>query len=454
MEDIPERISGDPQGWLLGVLGSLTVVIAVFFTMIMMWTLRMSDGQWWRPGPEISLGSEVREVRGLFTQLATLGASLILLAEILGLRSRLSDPLRYHRSGRATTLRNIALVSMGGALIMLPAWNLLGAVPLGAIVGAEFAVRSSRGNSSQGNSSGGNSSMSSGGRSDPVPHRIRGRLQVMAPIIFLLTLAIARVDLPLSTSQWLSVVGIEVTLMAACVTVTALVVWIGLCRLGGRMSEELLRFVAGLRQAEFRHRAQWVHDHLLTEIRMLILSLESRPLVTDEVLKQLRDIDHRLRMAHLDELIEVGRIRISSLVQPQIRRCLDHGVVLRSVPDFRQVDVAVDPEAGRLISRVLSGLFSNALNAGAQEIGLEVCVDSAGVEIRVTDDAGGFDLAAVPPGRGLSHLIEDLGAHSVTREEWPGGSVMKVVVPHRLVMTDAADGAVPASERGSRWSCG
>jgi hypothetical protein len=444
MEDIPERISGDPQGWLLGVLGSLTVVLAVFFTMIMMWTLRMSDGQWWRPGPELLLGSEVREVRGLFTQLATLGAGLILLAEILGLRSRLLDPLRYHRSGRGTMLRNFALVSMGGALIMLPAWNLLGAVPLGAIVGAEFAVRGSRGNHS----------MSSGLASDPVPHRTRGRLQVIAPVIFLLTLAIARVDLPLSTTQWLSVVGIEVTLMAACVTVTALVVWIGLCRLGGRMSEELLRFVAGLRQAEFRHRAQWVHDHLLTELRMLILSLESRPLVRNEVLKQLRDTDHRLRMAHLDELIEVGRIRISSLVQPQIRRCLDHGVVLRSVPDFQQIDVAVDPEAGRLISRVLSGLFSNALNAGAQEIELEVFVDSAEVHIRVTDDAGGFDLGAVPPGRGLAHLIEDLGAQSVTREESPGGSVMKVVVPRHLVMTGAADGALPTSVRGSRWSCG
>ena len=443
MEELPEGISGDPQGWLLGLLGSLTVVLAVFFTMIMMWTLRTSSVQWWRPNPGQSLGSELLKVRGLFTQLAALGTGLMLLAEILGLRARLLNPLQNLHFGRGIALRNIALVLMGGALVMLPAWNLLGAIPLGAIIGTELAVRRPRPQSVLLPDYAPNSAVT----------RTRRCLQVLAPIAFLLALAVARVDTPGSQSNWLSVVLIEVALMAACVVITAVLIRIGLGRLAARLAAELMGLVAGLRQSELRHRAQWVHDHLLSEIRLLILRLESRPPLADGVLEQLRETDHRLRMAHLDELIEAGPIRISSLIQPQIRRCLDHGITLTAVPHFGEVDAAVGADTGRLISRVLSGLFSNAMNAGAQRIGLHVLVDSVGVEIRVTDDAGGFDLRDVPVGRGLNHLIADLGSHSVTREESPGGSIMKVAIPHRLLVAGVVDSSVSTSGWGNKWLC-
>jgi hypothetical protein len=444
MEDIPERISGDPQRWLLGLLGSLTVVLAVLFTMIIMWTLRTSGGQWWRAGPGKPLGLEILEARGLFTQLAILGAGLMMLAEIVGLRTRLLDPLQRHRSGRGIVLRNIALVSMGGALVMLPAWNLLGAIPLGAIIGAEVAMRRPWHRSPRRAAASPGASMT----------RLRLGLQVIGPVVFLLALAVSRVESPESNTKWMSVVVIEVALMMTCVAITAWLVWAGLGQLGGRMAEELVGFVAGLRQAEFRHRAQWVHDHLLSEIRLLILGLESRPLAGQDVLEQLRDTDHRLRMAHLAEMIEAGPIRISSLIQPQIRRCLDHGVTLSSIPDFGHVDVAVSADTGRLISRVLSGLFSNAMNAGAARIGLEVQVNSAGVEIRVSDDAGGFDLGAVPIGRGLDQLIEDLGRQGVSREESPGGSIMRVMVPLSAVLAVTPSGGEFVADRGSRWRCG
>jgi hypothetical protein len=271
---------------------------------------------------------------------------------------------------------------------------------------------------------------------------------------FLFALAVSRVNSPESKNQWLSVVLVEVALMASCVAITAWLVRVGLGQFGRRMAEELMGFVTGLRQAESRHRAQWLHDHLLAEMRLLILRLESRPRINADVLEQLRTTDHRLRMAQLAEQIEAGPIRISTLIQPQIRWCLDHGVAVSSVPDFAQVDVAVGPDTGRLISRVLSGLFSNAMNAGAQTIGLEVQVESASVEIRVTDDAGGFDLDAVPAGRGLGQLIEDLGPRGVSREEVPGGSIMKVEVPyHLMVAGNSSGGPASGAHRGSRWRC-
>jgi hypothetical protein len=128
-------------------------------------------------------------------------------------------------------------------------------------------------------------------------------------------------------------------------------------------------------------------------------------------------------------------------------------VTVSPIPQFDQVDVMVDTDTGRLINRVLSTLFSNAMNAGAQEIGLDVRVEPAGVEIRLSDDAGGFDLHTVPAGRGLEDLISILGRTGVSREPVPGGSLMKVVVPHRLILEVPRPGLVPVAVFGlRRWS--
>jgi hypothetical protein len=443
MGDISEPNSGDPHGWLLGLLGALTVVLAVLFTMIMMWTLRSSGGQWWRRDYGQALSLDVVRGRGVYTQLATVGAGILLFAEVIGLRARLVDPQHHQRTERGAVLRSLSLVAMGGALIMLPAWNLLGAIPIGAIIGAEMVTR--RSPQAQ--------LLRSHTLSVRIRHRLTAWVAAIAPVGFLLALAISRVHSDQVVPQWQWVVGVEVALMVVCVAVTASLVRSGLNRLGGRLTDELLGFVRGLREAESRHRAQWVHDHLLSEIRLLILRLEARGHSDPDVLNHLREADHRLRMAHLAELIEAGPVRISALVQPHIRRCVDLGVEVSEVPHFGQVDFDVDSDTGRLIGRVLSGLFSNAMNAGAQRIGLEVYANTAGVEIRVSDDAGGFDLMSVPAGRGLHQLIDEIGATGVMREDIPGGSLMRVLVPHRVkvMAVVGGGGSVPYRVIGRRF---
>jgi signal transduction histidine kinase len=168
-------------------------------------------------------------------------------------------------------------------------------------------------------------------------------------------------------------------------------------------------------------------------LSLVILRLQALPEANAEAIDFLREVDHRLRIAQLDDLIDSGPTRIASLVQPHVRRSLDLGVVVNPLPGFEQVDVAVDSETGRLISRVLAVLFSNAMNAGASKIGLDVIVGPLEVEIRVTDDAGGFDLGNLQPGRGLEELMVDLGRDGVVREAILGGSVMRVTVPRSIL---------------------
>ena len=430
------------ERWLLGVLGSLTVVTAVLFTMIMVWTVHV-DGS---GGPRALGDLGGQHTMWPWALVATIGAAMLLIAELMCLRHRLISPQHPHVIAGSPTLRSIAIFTVVTAmLLLLPSWNLLGVVPLGAVVGAELTIRR-------------------GCRIDSMPPRARRtervlRVGFVSAMLLLPALGITitgavRSGAPV-VADGLSGPGITITMLAMVVIAGAAAAAVhgGLCHLGHKMAQEATGYLVGVRRSHLQQRAQWVHDQLLSEVSFMIMELESRPQTDEWALGRLRDLDHRLRVEQIGDLIESGPTRIASLIQLHIRRSVHLGVTVSPIPQFDQVDVMVDTDTGRLINRVLSTLFSNAMNAGAQEIGLDVRVEPAGVEIRVSDDAGGVDLHTVPAGRGLEDLISILGSTGVSREPVPGGSLMKVVVPHRLILEVIEPELVPVAGFGlRRWS--
>jgi signal transduction histidine kinase len=428
------------QRWLLGVLGSLTTTIVMLFTMIMMWTLAVGtdtpDGwRWWGPLP----------------LMASVSVGLLVTAELLCLRHRLVTPQHPYVLTGSPRLRTVAVVAVAAAVLLLHSWNPLGAVPLGAVAGAELAIRRA-----------GRIDMVSTDQG-PVQRRLRvGRSSVVLVVTALVVSLVVSILVPAimvllgerEIGPGTTSGGVVNTALTAKVFVTlllaggtALAVLHGLCRLGHKLAEEVAGYLRGVRQSHLRYRAQWMHDQLLSEISFMMLEFQSRPTTDEWAVGRLRDLDHRLRVQQIGDLIESGPTRIASLVQVHIRRSMNLGVAVSSVPEFQHVDVMVDSDTGRLINRVLSTLFSNAMNAGAQEIGLDVRVHAAGVEIRVSDDAGGFDLHRIPVGRGLEELISELGRDGVSRQALPGGSLMTVIVPHRLMC--GVGGPEPAPEMRS-----
>jgi signal transduction histidine kinase len=347
-----------------------------------------------------------------------IATGVALSAELIGLRRRLVFPMNPSLRVVRPHLRSVALGVVAVAqVLLLPTWNLLGVLPVGAIIGAGMAARDSQ--------------PTTGSVAKKLP---MNPLRRSAVILVVLT----GVGSVRSGGNWmdpgaLSDSAIEFLAIAVVGSLAAWVVHLGLTDLGKRMSQEVSGYVRRLHQHDRRNRAQWVHDHLLSELSFVILRLQALPDTNQEAIRILRDVDHRLRIAQLDDLIESGPTRIASLVQPHVRRSLDLGVVVNPLPGYEQVDVAVDSDTGRLISRVLAVLFSNAMNAGAHTIGLDVIVGPLEVEIRVTDDAGGFDLGDLQPGRGLEELMTDLGRDGVARETVLGGSVMRVTVPRPML---------------------
>lgn len=192
------------------------------------------------------------------------------------------------------------------------------------------------------------------------------------------------------------------------------------------------------RGSDARRRAEWIHDHLLSELSHTILTLKARPNVDHEAVAHLHDVDHRLRMVQLDELMSEGPTRVASILQPHLRWAENHGLRIVRTPSSEDVNARVAPGTGRMLSRVLSVLVSNAANAGAGSVGLEVTVQSHEVTVALHDDAGGFDLAAVPAGRALEELRTDLGDERISQELRNGGSVVTVRVPRDLLLGRSA----------------
>lgn len=187
-----------------------------------------------------------------------------------------------------------------------------------------------------------------------------------------------------------------------------------------------------LRARERELRVHWLHDDVLSEVRLASLRIEADGDV-DATRRELRDLDHRLRLRQLEESMRGGRPHLYEIIQPHLRRAQSLGIRIDRVPALDQTDRRVDEPTGQLLHRVVSNLVSNAINAGATRLSLAIdeLTLPPSLVVAVTDDAGGFSLDDVDPGRGLSLLSRDLGTDAVRRDAVPGGSVVTVRVPIR-----------------------
>jgi len=182
--------------------------------------------------------------------------------------------------------------------------------------------------------------------------------------------------------------------------------------------------------AEHRRSAHWLHDDVSSQIRIISLKVQNELFGHAEVVSLLDDLDHQLRLRQLDELLDSGTPRLAEIIQPYVRNAQTHGVAITAVPTFEDASLVVDADTGRLFARAASIFTTNAMHAGATEIGFEVEHDPDEIRLSVSDDAGGFDLATVPAGRALWELNLDLGEGRVTSQRSSRGTIMTALIAY------------------------
>lgn len=161
--------------------------------------------------------------------------------------------------------------------------------------------------------------------------------------------------------------------------------------------------------AERRRRANWIHDELLTELRLARMRLESAEGGTRQALTELLDIEHRLRIRQLDAELEAGGTRLAEIVQPFVRMITGSGCRVDGVPSAEIAGTWVDAESGYRLKRFFGVAVPNALLAGATLVVFEIVLDGRHLVVRVRDDAGGFDPERVLIGRGRERLEREIG---------------------------------------------
>jgi hypothetical protein len=234
-----------------------------------------------------------------------------------------------------------------------------------------------------------------------------------------------------STPEVRTLLGLYVALWVGLFVAGSTVTMLNQLALGvdERVAEEVHESVA----RERARRAHWLHDDVLSEVHLATLRISSRTATPEQINSELLDLDHRLRLRQLDDLMSASTPRIFEVLQPHLRRAQNLGVRLEHVPTHEVTRLKLDEQCGRLFNRAVSLFTSNAINAGATRLSIDVCVVAGGerVVVSVTDDAGGFDFSTSPDGRGLSTLIDELGAGAVRRCDAPGGSTMVAIIPRR-----------------------
>lgn len=171
--------------------------------------------------------------------------------------------------------------------------------------------------------------------------------------------------------------------------------------------------------------AQWLHDHVLSEVRAAQLRLKTGSADADWAARELRDLEHRLREEQLSAAIATGDVLVGEILQVHVRRLVALGIV---------IDVTSSAEVGRSVggcdasqlASAVAVLVGNAVNAGAGRVSIAVESTAHGLQVSVGDDAGGFDLDAVPVGRALSRLRSRVGSANVWASRSSGLSVVHV----------------------------
>jgi len=211
--------------------------------------------------------------------------------------------------------------------------------------------------------------------------------------------------------------------------VVAGVAVLGMNKLSALVDADRLEKEERVRERERLKRAHWLHDDVLSEVHLSTLRLKSVGDL-DAARAELEELDHRLRLRQLDEVMRGGEPHLYEILQPHLRRIQSLGIQLYRVPPLELTNRRTDSDTAQHFHRAVSVLTSNAVNAEATRLAVDLFeVDGGEISLTVTDDAGGFDLDTVPAGRGLSNLIADLGSERVRRRDTRNGSAVTVTLP-------------------------
>lgn len=181
--------------------------------------------------------------------------------------------------------------------------------------------------------------------------------------------------------------------------------------------------------SEHRRSAHWLHDDVSAQLKLVQLRLRRGDLDADETADALQELDHQLRLRQLDELYQSGSVRVAEVLQPFLRSAQGHGIELHAVPTFDDAALMLDERTGRTFGRAAAIITNNAIVAGATRLSVQVSSDDDHIELIVTDDAGGFDVDALPPGRALWQLGQELGTGRIESTPIDGGTQVTVVIP-------------------------
>lgn len=320
-------------------------------------------------------------------------------------------PLRHPIAAASFRLAASTAIFLG-IVIVLPGWRALAAWPLGVAGGADaMLTRWALGLSFDG----------------------RGfwagllRSPVMAGVVAALTIVVLRNGLSgdtLSTTVVFS--GFALALVASWVTM-----WL-LDTIRSELDQRESDVVRRAQREEHRRRAHWLHDDVCAELQLTSLRLRSGHVTAEQVAGELADLDHRLRVRQTDELIASGDARLAELVQPALRRVQAAGVQLVQVPTLDDAQIRLQVQEARMFTRILGALVSNAVNAGAKHLSVQLAHDENRIAVTVTDDAGGFPDAPLPPGRGLERLLRELGPGALDIEHTADGSRVTLSMPYSV----------------------
>jgi signal transduction histidine kinase len=376
----------------------LTGLIAV---VTMMWTL----------APERFGSSASPSLPIVATIVTTLAIALVIPRPALlavGRRRRLRHPI-----ASASFRLMASAVMFLGIVIVLPGWRALAVWPLGVAGGADgILTRWALGLSFDGRQFWGGLL----------------RSPVMAGVVAALTIVVLRGGLSWDTLATAMVFGgFTLALMAAWVTM-----WL-LDTIRRELDQRESDAVRRARREEHRRRAHWLHDDVCAELQLTSLRLRTGQVTPDQVAGELADLDHRLRVRQTDELIASGDARLAELVQPALRRVQAAGVRLVDVPTLDDAQIRLHVQEARMFTRILGVLVSNAVNAGAAHLSVQLTHDDDRIAVTVTDDAGGFPDTPLPPGRGLERLVRELGPGALDIERTADGSRVRLSMPYSVV---------------------
>lgn len=301
------------------------------------------------------------------------------------------------------------LVLLASLVVVLPGWSALGLWPMGVATGADAVL----------------GGWAVGVRMRPVQWWVRviSSPAHLGAVGALLALLITRSDSDVVSSVISLYVALQATLLAAWLTALLLL------HLERSIDRERAHDAEHGIAAEHRRLAHWIHDDVCADLQLTALRLRTGSLDPGDVAGELSELDHRLRLRQQQEIIESGQARLAELLQPYVRRAQAAGVAISEVPTLNDAALRVDRPTAHLFARAVSTLTSNALNAGATELGIRVTHDGDTVHVSVIDDAGGFLLADVPAGRGLDTLVHDVGPGNLEVLPYGRGSRVTVSIP-------------------------